>query len=626
MNGLNKHCSICVCLLLYLLCSFRAAAQHKLDSLSLDSIKIFPRSKFISRWVQKGMDAITKDDPDTSEQAAFLKVHSENAFKKYNGRIIRRITVNRVGFEQTVTDTAKKLASLGARLMNRTHINTKEWVIRDNLFIREGKPLDAFKVADNERYLRTLNFIQDARILVKRVPGSADSVDLEVVTRDVYTLSGGLDIGSLQHFKADVSEANLFGMGQKLKYTALLHQDRDPNFGYQVAYTKNSIGGSFTNLSAGYGTANPSLYDGQLEEHGYFISLDRPLPSSYAKFAGGATYAYRYTEYAYKNNRPDSLFYKYGMHAYDVWAGYNITDRRTMNKGTRRNRKFISLRYARNVFYDVPYQVGDRFDPLFNNMQAILGQVTFFRQDFYKMNYVYGFGITEDIPYGYNLSLVGGWHRQLDLDRPYGGIKFDRYVVPKTGEFYRFYFRGGAFYNKYELQDAEILVGINMFSRLWQWKQTKARQYMRLSYAGIFNRKTSELLRVNNPFGLQSFSDGTIRGDQRLNYLSETYVYLPRKILGFSFAPFVLLNAVALVPEKEPFKKSDIFTGIGGGIRSRNENLVFGTIELRGIYFPRKVEGQPAFKILFNANLRYRYNSNYISKPDIPMLNTDDAD
>ncbi len=39
-------------------------------------------------------------------------------------------------------------------------------MIRDHVFFREKKPLNPYLLADNERYLRDLNFIVDARIYV----------------------------------------------------------------------------------------------------------------------------------------------------------------------------------------------------------------------------------------------------------------------------------------------------------------------------------------------------------------------------------------------------------------------------------------------------------------------------
>src|SRR5690606_5158974 len=113
-----------------------------------------------------------------------------------------------------------------------------------------------------------------------------------------------------------------------------------------------------------------------------------------------------------------------------------ITDiREGIMSDNRRDRKFLSGRYLQSDFLKTPLQIGDSIDPVYNSRQMALLQLTFFRQEYYKMNYLYGFGTTEDIPTGYNLALTAGWHRQLTMDRPYGGVEFDKYLVTDKGGF-----------------------------------------------------------------------------------------------------------------------------------------------------------------------------------------------
>jgi hypothetical protein len=600
----------------------QSAAQRKLDSLTLDSIKIFKKNTWLGNLWDKGMDAITRNPNDTVAWSSTLNMLSENPYKQYDGKYIRHISIDRKSFREPPKATDSKAEVLLYKTMDALHTDTREWVIRNHLFVKEGTRLDPYKTADNERFLRTLNFLQDVRIEVRPV-GTTDTVDIEVVTKDIFSLTGGFDIGSLERATVEVQELNLLGMGQRLKLRTLAHGDRDPAFGYLAEYTKYSIGGSFINGTIGYSTAAQTLIDRWEEEHGYFIRLDRPLVSPNTRLAGGLQYARKESVKAYENGRPDSMFFKYSMHAYDVWGGYNlITDR--LIAARIRDRKFISARYAKFRFTDVPEQVTG-FDPIFNNTETVLGQITFFRQNFYKTNYIFGFGITEDIPYGYNVSLTGGWQRQLDLERPYAGIKADRFYISPGKDFYRFFFRSGAFYRGYALEDAGVVIGANMFTRLFKAGSTRIRQYSSLSYSGIFNRYAGDVLRINNPFGLYNFNSRWITGDQRIGVLSETYFYLKYSFLGFRFAPFVTVNAVTLTPEQESFQKADVYTGIGGGLRVRNNALVFGTMELRAIYFPREVEGEARYKIMLNTNLRYRYNSNFVTKPDIITLNLDDG-
>ena len=61
-----------------------------------------------------------------------------------------------------------------------------------HLFISENTPLNPHRLADNERFLRDKDFILDSRIVVTPVEGS-DSVDLTVITRDVFSLGGTME-------------------------------------------------------------------------------------------------------------------------------------------------------------------------------------------------------------------------------------------------------------------------------------------------------------------------------------------------------------------------------------------------------------------------------------------------
>ena len=69
-------------------------------------------------------------------------------------------------------------------------------VIRNNLFFREHEKIHPYLFADNERHLRDQVYIQDARILIDSIAGSPDSVDVIVITKDVFPFGANVDISS----------------------------------------------------------------------------------------------------------------------------------------------------------------------------------------------------------------------------------------------------------------------------------------------------------------------------------------------------------------------------------------------------------------------------------------------
>ena len=261
------------------------------------------------------------------------------------------------------------------------HRNTREWVIRNNLFIKEKTGLNPYITADNERHLRSLEFIQDARILVKRIPNEPDSIDLIVVTKDLFSISGELNDASTSRFKAKVGEANVLGMGQKVQIIMLQEKKRDPHFGSAILYSKNNIANTFINATAYYTNINSDLIDGTEDEHAWYLSFDRPLVSQYSHVAGNLTIG---QNQSYNNySKPDSFFYKYHYNTFDAWIGYNLRVKEFLKNTKLKDRKFISIRYFRNKFSQTPFQIDDRYNFKFNDRQAVLAQFTFFRQNFF---------------------------------------------------------------------------------------------------------------------------------------------------------------------------------------------------------------------------------------------------
>ncbi|HTN45436.1 MAG TPA: hypothetical protein VL098_03755 [Flavipsychrobacter sp.] len=607
------------------LLSFCANAQK--DSSFLDNISIPERYKFFHGIFEDAKNSIRKDQFDTTNNRVVLLTQSEESFKRYEGKIIRHIMVKRYDFERTFSDTSKRIQYFGTRILNSLHTNTRPFVIRNNLFIRENTKLDAYKLADNERYLRNLDFIQDVRIIITPTDLSGDSVDVIVISKDLFSLKVFADVVGFnaRRIRARISESNLGGTAQSLQVAGLWERSRSPSADYQLVYGKNNIGGSFVNGNIGYSRVDGGRSEGNEEEYSSFVRLNRPLVSPFSQLAGGMEVSFNHAVNVYK--KPDSSFFDYRYNLYDFWAGINlgVTDiREGIGQYKRRDRIFVSARFTHTDFLKTPFQIGDRINPIYNDRQLILGQITFFRQEYFKMNYLYGFGNTEDIPTGYNVALTAGWHRQLYLQRPYTGFEIDKYIVTARGGFLHGSVRAGAFYRNRSLEDASFLVSGNYFSALIPFRKWKIRQQFRASYTQLDHRNTSFPLFLNNAYGPPNFNSGNIFGDKRLSAYTESVLYLNKKIFGFLFAPFTYISASALTAENKKFLESGIYPGLGGGVRTRNENLIFGTVEFKALYFPRQVPGLRGFQFYINSDIRFRYRTNFVKAPDVIQLNFED--
>lgn len=563
-----------------------------------------------NKLTQKAISSVKRNP----KPEGVVTAKSEDPFLPFEGKIIRNIIINKVGFEKSIYDSSKNFRSAATRIANSLHANSKEGVIRDNLFFRKNKPLNPYRLADNERHLRDLDFILDSKIEVCLVDGSEDSVDVEVFTRDVFSLGFKFDPEELDAYRLDVYDANLFGQGQRIQMNTLLDATRSPQAGVELSYRKSSIGGTLINPSVGYTQINTGRSYGVENEHAYYLRLDRPLVSPYSRLAGSLEISKNYSINNYQ--APDSTFRDYRYHLEDAWIGYNMGIYNTENS---RERHFVSLRYFNQSFERKPSQPAEITNPVYNNQKFLLGSVTFYEQNFYKTQYVYGFGRTEDIPYGKTLTFTAGWSNEFGLDRSYAGMNTSREFVSRKGNFYRLAAGAGSYFREEKTEDAFLFISGLYYSKLLVKKNLKIRQQVEGGHAKAFSNAIRPLLTLNNQ--LQGFRPDSLFAYKRTFLRTETTVFTNWKILGFNFAGFAAAESAYYQqdPGKDAFQK--FIWGINGGFRIRNENLIFGTIEVRGFYFPVTVRGVEPYSIRVSTNVRLKYTSSFVRAPAFVSYN-----
>jgi hypothetical protein len=593
--------------------------QEKNKSDTVELIKIDSTKRIIdavkdTRLTKEILKSVTKKSEEEPEN--FLNIRSEAAFLPFDGKIIRQILINHIDFEKSITDTTRDIRTRLVRLGNTLHNTSKEWVIRDHVFFKTKKPLNPYLLADNERYIRDLDFIVDVRIIVVPLSSTEDSVDVLVVTRDVFSIGGSFNPRGVNETKFKLYDANFIGWGQRLQFNGHYDQERDPHFGYEIYYRKSSLLGSLVDVTAGYTELNTGSSYGSEQEQAYYLRLNRPLVSPYSRLAGGLEFSRNWSSNFY--HVEDSIFRAYRYDINDAWLGYNIGAKENRRD---RTRHFISARIFQQRFRRKPVQAQDAQNPAFNSRTFGLGAFTFFKQEFYKTQFVYGFGRTEDVPYGHTMSILAGWQNLLDLKRAYVGFDAEKSFVHAGGNFYTLSLRAGGFPYQGRWEDATILLSGKLFSRLKSYKKFLLRQSADLDFTYVFNQRTNILLDINQNFGLEGFIADSVLGTKRLHARYELVLYSPWRILGFRLAPIVFADVAVIAPKDKTIFYDKPFVGLGTGVRTRNENLVFGTIELKFFYYPRIVEDISTFKVSVTSNLRIKYSGSFVKAPSFIVYN-----
>ncbi|HAO46123.1 MAG TPA: hypothetical protein DCQ97_04300 [Chitinophagaceae bacterium] len=550
-------------------------------------------------------------------------VKVENPFLKYRGKTIRSIQTIRLGFEYDIDDTSRVKDNFGARVGKTFHKNTSDKVIRNNLFFKEGQRLYPYLLADNERYLRELVYIRDARILVEYAEGSTDSVDVVILTKDVFSIGAKVLISSKERGRGEITEENFLGSGTRLLFSSYYEQPRYPRMGVGGELIRRNIGGSFIDWVSGYQDYRYSFTSGRNQETVVYTRIEKPLVTPYIPTTGALEWSYQRTRNVYDT---DSLYHydiRYASYNIDAWLGYSLDSKRALydNKEIRIHR-FAAIRAFKQHFITEPEKYKTVYDYRFADFTALLGSLNIFKQVFYKTNFIYGFGRSEDVPEGFSLALTGGYINKQSIRRPYAGLDLSVINIRDKGFYSNYTFRLGGYFYRKRFEDVDLLVSADYFTKLKKLGPTwYHRMFLSTGITAQANPVLNTPLFLRSDFGLPYFNNGTISSDLRATVRGETVFYNTTRVLGFRFAPFAFADACLVKPTKMNLDKSDLFTAVGGGVRTRNENLVIGTVELKAYYYPRVNGDMKNWKVELNSNIRFRYRSSFINRPAFIIAN-----
>jgi hypothetical protein len=547
---------------------------------------------------------------------SILRNQREDLFAAYRGKIIRDIYYNRLDvFGTQIDDTSFNTSMKLVRFANRLHFKTREWMIRQSLFFRENDTVNAYKMVENERYLRNLPFMQDARLYVINTRQDPDSIDILVVTKDVFEYGGNLGNLVPNSVAASVYDNNVAGAGQNLLFGFRWDELYRPQWRTELGYSKYNAGGSFADISVGYSGLNDhGSVDTGVYERSYYLSINRPLYSSWAKFAGGITLAYNQSVNIYSYN--DTVFRDYQYRIMDLWGGFNFrTQFKNNGQVSEKPNIAIELREFNLNFARLPSEPIYAKNPNYNDNHYTLGKLVFFYQDFFKTNYFFGFGRTEDIPKGYNFSASSGWQSWVGLDRLYTALEAQKYWLGAKQDLVSLNFGLGGFWNKSNSQDAVLHLQADIYSRLFLLSEKRFRQFLHLDYLTCLNPVLYKPLNINRESGITGFRNTFLNGYQRVNINAQTTFYSPLALYGFRFNFFTVLQGSLLAGNQQSLWKSPFYTGLGLGCAIRNENLSFNTLQISGSYLPITPSGAHSFFFDITTVADIRFNIFAIQEP-----------
>jgi|WetSurMetagenome_2_1015567.scaffolds.fasta_scaffold67607_2 hypothetical protein len=496
------------------------------------------------------------------------RMSSTKPFDQYEGMIIRNIQIVRLNaFGTDVDDPLYDNPTNTEHLLNASYIKTRHFVLQKYLLFKEGDVISPLVLSDNERFLRNITLVEDARIIV--VPVSEKEADIMVVIRESYPLGFSASFKRLNYGNVTMFDKNFLGLGHELDINFPFDYKDYPMPGIGASYSIKNIFHSFSNLTLemndGIGTTKAG------------ITLLKPFVSSETKYSWSANLSRVYTTEYLGVKLDTSLRYTFQ----DYWIARSfMLDKKSVT------RFIVTMRHINNNVFHRPVITSNSYYP-WQKYKLFIGSMAVSSQKFYNTSLIYSYGRTEDIPYGYLLQADGGIEFNEFKRRTYAGFEaaygnlFNRfgYLYLATGV--------STFYYKSSTEQGLFQAKLEYFSPLIRIGEYKMRSFINIYFIHGFNRNTDEFLYFNSSSLVRGFINDSIRGDKRLIISYEPVLFSPNTRYGFRFAFFSFFDTGVMYHNASTIGKNVVEVySFGLGVRIRNDQLLFNTIQIRLGFYP----------------------------------------
>ncbi|GAB3326687.1 hypothetical protein GCM10027299_26000 [Larkinella ripae] len=535
-----------------------------------------------------------------------------NPFSPYQGRIINKIYIRRLEvFGPSVYDTLRKPRSWFERVANRLHADTREGVIRRSfLLFEEGDRVSPDTLRDNERLLRNTNVFHDARIIVVPHGNSQGFVDVYVITQDVWSLLPSGSLGGFNRFDLRLEQRNFRGLTHTFSNQVYYNAD-DPfqKVEYRGRYVIPYIGKTFFTGQADV------IETRDLKQ--YALRFYRPFLTPDTKWAGSAELSYnrfpRYTVFSEDSAQLTKLGYYYN----DVWAGYAFKPFFSfLGEGDDRTRLVVAARFTRLAFTSRPDVRADT-NQLFQNTNASLFSIGLSRRRYARDVLIYGFGRTEDVPYGSLAALVAGYDNAELGQRTYLGFKYSKaHYLESFGYLYGALNIGGFLRNKNDLEQGVLAFESSYFTPLRTTNWGNWRHFINLRYTMGAQRFSNEYVTLSGRERL-GINNDNLRGTRLLLTNIENILFSRLNIVGFRVAIVTYVNLGLVSYQTRKLFQGPLYQGYGLAFRLRNENLTFNSFQIRLVWYPNIPGNSAPLRFGFEGSPTARFRDFAISAPEI---------
>jgi hypothetical protein len=565
-----------------------------------DSLRLRAEKKKFTKWLHH---TIIHEPKEAIDKEALTLSY----FNPYKDKTIASIEIKALEvFGPSLNDTTLKAKSKVQIWANSVHTKTNLNIIRKNLLFKVGDKLKPQVLYDNERIIRTLNFIKDVKFLLTPDTINPELVRVTVLTKDVFSFGVTGRASGLSSASFEVYNQNIFGAGHEVSVGLAGHLYQAPFLGFETFYRIPNIKGKFINFSVGFSNT--------FSKEGFSLNLEREFLTSSTVWGGGISAlrlsrSDRITDY--DPVRIDDAPLDFAL--WQFWGGRTFQ----FNKDKYNNSQLtISTNITHQLFYDRPLPDNDNRQ-YFSNSTFYLSGLTWSKRTYMRDQLIYGYGITEDIPQGFKNEIVLGYDANEFGDRFYTHLIFaNGNLLPRRPGY--LYLSGGigGYFDNMKFEQGLVNVKANYISRLITTGEKRYRLFVGFDYMIGIRRFDVEnlLVRYNNL--IRGFSSSNPQGKQRLSLNLETVFFQRKEIYNFNIALFAFSDMVIIGSNRNFILKENYYGGVGIGIRLHNESLVLKTIQLRLSFYPNHPDNMGFVGFVLEEQLKSRF---YSFQPSAPV-------
>jgi hypothetical protein len=528
-------------------------------------------------------------------------------YRDFEGKIIRNIDIVTLApFGYSVSDTAAAPHNLFLKTGNWLHVKTRLFTINNILLIRNNERFDSLLVKESERLVRSQGYVGDVLFEVVPTGEATDSVDIHVRVLDKWSFIPEGTFSS-KRLGLGFSENDFVGLGHEF------HAGYD----WDLSDGKNGAGTDYFIPNIRNSHISAALHYNVDEYDNFLASLDieRPFYSPLARWAAGVNIA----QQLQRDSFPDPLFghviQKLNFNTQDYWAGTANGILKGNSEDERFTKAIVAGRYLRIRYLEKPDELHDSLH-VYSNEDLYLAGVGISTLKYFQDNYIFNFGVTEDVPIGRVYGITGGYQTWDTIGRLYLGarISFGDYhpwgYLSSTFEY-------GTFIHGPLFQQGVFSAGANYFSTMFNIGSWRIRQFVKPQITWGMNRFSYDSLTINNQNGIRGFN-GAVGGTRKIVLTLQTQSYSPWNVAGFRFGPYMNYSVGMLGSAASGFKSSRVYSQLGVGALIKNDYLVFSNFQLSVAYYPFiPGSGFNVFKINSFVTTDFGFGDFVFGKPEI---------